>query len=116
MNRIQHPKTAIALSSILAILGICIGADTNQPLKTPEKPVSSTQGAVPRTNAIELESVKAAQAPKPRQSKPIAIILRKVWIIQVPGGQLVVAPERYLQDLTNLYSSTMIEKLALEEP
>lgn len=115
MNQIRHPKLAIALSAILLALGACMASDTNPPVKTPETGRNASNSPAP----VELESVKAATAAKvaPRTPKPIAIVLRKVYAVQIPGGQLIlVVPERYLADLTNLYPSQLVEKVALEEP
>ena len=115
MNQIRNPKLAIALSAILIALGACMASDTNPPAKTPEIAKSSTNPPAP----VELESVKAAQSagkPLPRPTKPVAIVLRHVHAVQVGGQVVLVVPERYLADLTNIYPSQVVEKLALEEP
>ena len=54
--------------------------------------------------------------PAAREPKAIAIILRNVHAVQTAQGNVLLVPERYLSDLTNIYHSVLIPKLALEEP
>jgi hypothetical protein len=105
-------RIGIGLIALMAILGTCVAQhqlDSTQAVKHASPPVTDTNQP-PATVPQQLQSVKAA-APK-----PVGIVLRNVWAIQAGRQVILVVPERYLTDLTNIYPAQYIPRLNMEEP
>lgn len=112
------PLKTYPLALLLAILALCSfnQAQTSPPsTKVPEngKSISlqSTQAAKAATNP----PAQAQPIPQP-QPKPVAIVLRNVWALEYHGQPLLIVPERYLSDLTNIYRVQFLPQVRLEEP
>jgi hypothetical protein len=115
----SHLRIGITSAALLAILGTCIAQhqpDSTQAVKHASAQVKDTNqppAAVPQ----QLQSVKAAGSNgSVLVPKGIGIVLHGVWAIQAGQQVILVVPERYLFDLTNLYRAQYISKINLEEP
>ncbi len=124
----------IAIISAIIVLAGDPRTNNSNP-EPPRTPLSVTNGARPMPPRLnrrpqQLESVvqmtnspatsgpnQAPEAPPPAP-KPIAIVMRDVYAVQANPSTppLLVVPERYLHDLTNIYRHQFIPVLRLEEP
>ena len=78
-----------------------------QQLQSATNTVHPLPPRVDRTNVVTSAPAKAT-----------AIVLRDVWAVQFTSNApaLLVVPERYLHDLTNIYRHQWVGVLRLEEP
>jgi hypothetical protein len=117
----------LLLPLVLGLAALAGDPRTNSPTPEPaatNAPPSRVHPVPTRPNRPQqLQSAETtnapAAAPTPAAApKAIGIVLREVYAVQPNASTppLLVVPERYLRDLTNVYRHQYIPVLRLEEP
>ena len=100
----------IGILIIAAAIAIAYAEETNNAPTNPPAPIK-LESASPGAKSHMTGTNGSVTLPK----EP-AIVLRNVLVRNFNGRIIMIVPERYMYDLTNIYQFQAVPKIFLEEP